>query len=162
MSDRPFENPGDATDRLRHWDHPDGLGWQLWRRAHSTGLSTQQLQRDLGRLRSHILMDRAPLAADIRRRWGLSQGPAVYRFSLDMPLFYARFPLFYARSPHEPPSSTVRPLRHAADVPLVSGPSRRSPLAGVSGLSKAIQMERPAQISSPTDIAFVRHGHDIP
>ena len=80
MSDRPFENPGDATDRSRHWDHPDGLGWQLWRRAHSTGLSTQQIQRDVVRFRSYILMDRAPLAADIRRRWGLGQEPVGHRF----------------------------------------------------------------------------------
>jgi hypothetical protein len=161
MSNSPFENPGDVTDRLRHWDHPDGLGWQLWRRVHATGLSTQQLQRALGRLRGHSLMDRASLAADIRRRWGLNQGPAVHRFSLDLPLFYARFPLFYASPPHEPLSSTLRPLRHTADVPLVSGLSRRSPLVGVSGLSRAIQMECPAQISSPTDTVFVRRGHDI-
>ena len=162
MSNSPFENPGDVTDRLRHWDHPDGLGWQLWRRVHATGLSTQQLQRALGRLRGHILLDRASLAADIRRRWGLNQGPAVHRFSLDLPLFYARFPLFYASPPHEPLSSTLQPLRHAADVPLVSGLSRKSPLVGASGLSRAIQMERPAQISSPTDTVFVRRGHDIP
>jgi hypothetical protein len=71
MPSDPSETRGDATDRARNWDRPDGLGWHLWRRAHSTGLSTQQLQRDLARFRSNIFMDRASLAADIRRRWGL-------------------------------------------------------------------------------------------
>src|SRR5213595_1783616 len=121
MSNGPFENWGDAPDRSRNWDHPDGLGWQLWRRAHSTGLLTQQIQREVVRFRSHILMDRAPLAADIRRRWGLGQDADMHRFGLDLPLFYARLPLFYARTPYELPSSTLRPLRRSAEARLVSG-----------------------------------------
>lgn len=147
MATSPLENRSDAIDPLRHWDQPDGLGWQLWRRVHATGLSTQQTRRDVGRLRSHILMDRAPLAADIRRRWGLGQETAGYQFPLDFPLFHARFPLFYAHTPHQPLPSTLESLHRSADVRSVSRLSR--------------QTEHPVQRSIVTNTVFLQRSSDI-
>src|SRR5713101_1093524 len=139
MSSGSSESPGGATDRLRNWDHPDGLGWQLWRRVHSTGLLSTQIQRDLARLRANILMNRAPLVADIQRRWGLGQDPVGNRFHPDLPFFFARFPLFYANTPYEQPASPRRSLRPSVDAPSVSSLSGMSRLSGISGPSTVMK-----------------------
>jgi hypothetical protein len=162
MSEGLFENRGDAPGQAPHWDHPDGLGWHLWRRAHSTGLLAQPIQRDLGRLRSHTLIDRAPLADDIRRRWGLGQEPAGYRFPLDLPLFYTRFPRYDASPSEAQPASTVQLLRRSTDVPSLSVLSRRLPLSEGLGLSQTMQLERLVSRSDGIDIALARHGRDLP
>jgi hypothetical protein len=162
MSEGLFENRGDTTGQEPHWDHPDGLGWHLWRRAHSTGLLTQLIQRDVQRFGGRSLMDRAPLADDIRRRWGLDQEPAGDRFHLDVPLFYARFPWYNAGPSEAQPSTTVQSLHRSTDVRSVSVPSRKLPLSEGSGLSKTIQMEWPVHRLGAIDTAFARHGRDLP
>jgi hypothetical protein len=162
MAEGLFENRGDTTGQAPHWDHPDGLGWHLWRRAHSTGLLTQPIQRDLKRFGGRTLMDRAPLADAIRRRWGLGQEPAGYRFHLDLPLFYVHFPRYDTGPSEAQPASTVQPLRRSPDVRSVSVPSRRLPLSEGSGLSKTTQMERLVHRFAAIDTAFARHERDLP
>ena len=162
MSEGLFENHGDAPGQAPHWDHPDGLGWHLWRRAHSTGLLAQPIQRDLGRFRSHTLIDRAPLADDIRRRWGLGQEPAGYRFPLDLPLFYTRFPRYDASPSEAQSSSTVQLLRRSTAAPSLSMLSRRLPLSEGLGLSQTMPLERLVSRSGGIDIASAWHGRDLP
>jgi hypothetical protein len=99
MSNESSVNSVEMVDRARSWDHPNGLGWQLWRRAHSTGILTQPIQRDLARFRASI-RDPAPLASDIRTRWGVGANTRVDRFGLDLPFFLGRFPSFRGSTSH--------------------------------------------------------------
>jgi hypothetical protein len=93
MSNESSVNSVEMVDRARSWDHPNGLGWQLWRRAQSTGLLIQPIQRDLALFRASI-RDPAPLASDIRRRWGVGANTSVDRFGLDLPFFFGTFSFF--------------------------------------------------------------------
>src|SRR5262249_34241984 len=97
MSNGSSEN---SRDRSHSWDHPNGLGWQVWRRAQSTGLLTQPIQRDLARFRASALRNPAPLVSDIRRRWRLGENTSVYRFGLDLPLFLGWVPSYRGTTSH--------------------------------------------------------------
>ena len=102
---------GTSGGDSRNWDQPDGLGWQVWRRARSTALLTQPTQRDLARLRSNILRDPAPLLTDIRRRWALGDS-VVNRFSLSLPLFWVQRRAFHDGVSVEPAVSARLSPRH--------------------------------------------------
>src|SRR5215472_7388583 len=82
---------GGLGDHSQGWNDPNGLGWQLWRRAQSTGLLVRQVQRQLARLRISSLSSRHSLASEIRGRWGLGRGS---RSGGDLPLFLGRFRWF--------------------------------------------------------------------
>src|SRR5499426_320284 len=97
MSNGSSEN---SRDRSHSWDHPNGLGWQVWRRAQSTGLLTQPIQRDLARFRANALRNPAPLVSDIRRRWRVGENISVYRFGLDLPLFLGWVPSYRGTTSH--------------------------------------------------------------
>src|SRR5262249_34593973 len=68
----PEQMPGGPGGAGRHGGgvDADGLGWQGWRRGHSTGLVGPRVLGKLLRLRTHVWRDPAPLASEIRRRWG--------------------------------------------------------------------------------------------
>src|SRR5215813_139244 len=129
MSSKLLAQHDRSTDRARHWDQPQGLGWQLWRRAHATALSGKQLQRDVRRFRTPPLM-RHSLLTDIHKRWGVGQSPAMTRFYSDLPLFWTRAPLFYTGEPPGQSPSPHRELRRSVDAPPVSS------LSGMSYLSR--------------------------
>jgi hypothetical protein len=74
-------------DHSQGWNDPNGLGWQLWRRAQSTGLLVRHVQRQLARLRIGSLSGsgRHSLASEIRSRWGMG-GRGVWPGG-ELPLF---------------------------------------------------------------------------
>ena len=74
-------------DHSHGWNDPNGLGWQLWRRAQSTGLLVRHVQRQLARLRIGSLSGsgRHSLASEIRSRWGMG-GRGVWPGG-ELPLF---------------------------------------------------------------------------
>jgi hypothetical protein len=164
MPNTPGENRGDSTDRSHRWDYPDGLGWRLWRRAHSTGLLTQHIQRILVHFRRHTFMDAAPLAAEIRRRWGLGQDRTAHWFGADLPLFYGytRFPLSYADTSYEQPTSTPQALHRSAAGASVILPSRRIDGSGGRGLLRITQPSLATQRSSTMARGSTWHWHDLP
>jgi hypothetical protein len=100
MSNGLSRNSADLATHAQNWNQPNGLGWQVWRRAQSTGLLTQPIQRDLARLRTNILNDPARLASDIRRRWGVDGNTGADRFGLDLPLFLGHSPFFRGSTSH--------------------------------------------------------------
>jgi len=71
------------------WDDANGLSWQVWRRAQSTGLIVERTRTQLARRRIGGVSTHHALAADIRRRWGIGW-PAAWRGG-DLPLFAAHF-----------------------------------------------------------------------
>src|SRR5215831_8881055 len=86
------------------WDDPNGLGWQVWRRAQSTGLVVERTRTQLARRRLGGVSAHHALAADIRRRWGIGW-PAAWRGG-DLPLFAAHFAgLAASRWQHGPPAA---------------------------------------------------------
>src|SRR5215468_972369 len=86
------------------WDDPSGLGWQVWRRAQSTGLVVERTRTQLARRRLGGVSAHHALAADIRRRWGVGW-PAAWRGG-DLPLFAAHFGgLAASRWQHGPPGA---------------------------------------------------------
>ena len=128
MSNESSVNSVEMVDRARSWDHPNGLGWQLWRRAQSTGLLIQPIQRDLALFRASI-RDPAPLASDIRRRWGVGANTSVDRFGLDLPFFLGRFPFFRGSTAQHLSESGPGTAHRSADISRSSSaysPSRFS------------------------------------
>ena len=115
MSNESSVNSVEMVDRARNWDHPNGLGWQLWRRAQSTGLLIQPIQRDLALFRASI-RDPAPLASDIRRRWGVGANTSVDRFGLDLPFFLGRFPFFRGSTAQHLSESGPGTAHRSADI----------------------------------------------
>ena len=121
---------GTSGGDSRTWDQPDGLGWQVWRRARSTALLTQPTQRDLARLRSNILRDPAPLLTDIRRRWALGDS-VVNRFSLSSPLLWVQRRAFHdgvgvepaVLAPLSPRYPGITDVASSALPPTLSGAS---------------------------------------
>src|SRR5215831_1627255 len=101
---------GGLGDHSQGWNDPNGLGWQLWRRAQSTGLLVRQVQRQLARLRISSLSSRHSLASEIRGRWGLGRGS---RSGGDLPLFLRRFRWFgpsrWQSGPTVEPGAASRP-----------------------------------------------------
>ena len=120
MSNGSSGSSGDAVNRSRNWDHPNGLGWQVWRRTQSTGLLTQPIQRDLARLRANILNDPAPLASDIRRRWGVGGNTSVDRFGLDLPLFLGHSPFFRGSTSHHLSGLGPETVHRSTDTSRIS------------------------------------------
>ena len=145
MSNESSVNSVERVDRARNWDHPNGLGWQLWRRAQSTGLLIQPIQRDLALFRASI-RDPAPLASDIRRRWGVGANTSVDRFGLDLPFFLGRFPFFRG--------STAQHLSE-------SGPGTAHSSANISRISLAYELSRlPDVTTSPGALSTEADTHE--
>src|SRR5215831_11445710 len=94
------------------WDDPNGLGWQVWRRAQSTGLVVERTRTQLARRRLGGVSAHHALAADIRRRWGIGW-PAAWRGG-DLPLFAAHFAVLAAtrwqHGPQAAPDTARRPM----------------------------------------------------
>jgi hypothetical protein len=129
MSNGSSRDSREPVSRSRNWDHPGSLGWEVWRRAQSTGLLTQPIQRDWSRFHANTLMDPAPLASEIRRRWGADGNPSIGRFALDLPLFSGYFPFFRARSSHHLSASGPETARRFSDTSRVVSEKSRSAVA---------------------------------
>src|SRR5215470_5577 len=154
MSNGSPGNSDEPANLSRSWDHPDSLGWQVWRRAQSTGLLTQPIQRDLARFRADILKDITPLASDIRRRWGLSGNTNLNRFGLDLPLFLRCFPFFRARpSRYLSPSAPETVHRFTDTSRVVSEKSRLAVATTIPGSpSSAADSQETAQAIVPASL----------
>jgi len=161
MSSKLLVQHDGPTDRARHWDQPQGLGWQLWRRAHATALSTKQLRRDIQRVRLFPLM-RHSLLADVHQRWGIGQSSAVSRFYADLPFVTGRAPFFYEGASPEQLSSPHQGLRRSVDAHLVSSLTSMSYLPRVLRPSQTMTTEGTAQGSSMAGAALMRRGRDMP
>src|SRR5262249_54398822 len=161
MSSKLLAQHDRSTDRARHWDQPQGLGWQLWRRAHATALSGKQLQRDVRRFRTPPLM-RHSLLTDIHERWGVGQSPAVTRFYSDLPLFWTRAPLFYTGEPPEQSPSPHHELHRSVDAHPVSSPSEMAYLSRGSNPSQAMTTEGTRQRLSTAGAALMWSRHNLP
>src|SRR5215468_8505762 len=148
MSNGSSRNPGPPDNPAQNWDHPNGLGWHVWRRAQSTGLSAQSIQRDLARLHTDILKDRALLLADIRRRWSLGGNSGVHRFGLNLPLIWARPRLSHGSSTSLLPSSLSLSLLHAAVPPILPSVSELSPVSGAIELPQAMRTKGDEQVKA--------------
>src|SRR5499426_400288 len=146
MSNGSSEN---SRDRSHSWDHPNGLGWQVWRRAQSTGLLTQPIQRDLARFRANTLRNPAPLVSDIRRRWRVRENTSVYRFGLDLPLFLGWVPPYRSGTSHHL-SEAARRITDTSRNFLPHEKSRFSVTATLVGSpSPAADTQNPAQAIVP-------------
>jgi hypothetical protein len=111
------------------WDDPKGLGWQVWRRAQSTGLIAERTRTQLARRRIGGVSAPHALAADIRRRWGIGS-PAAWHGG-DLPLFAVHFAgLAASRWQHGPPAA-----RETARHPTIAG-------RYVTGASPALSVGR--------------------
>src|SRR5215831_4737185 len=111
------------------WDDPNGLGWQVWRRAQSTGLVVERTRTQLARRRLGGVSAHLALAADIHRRWGIGW-PAAWRGG-DLPLFAAHVGgLAASRWQHAPPAA-----RGAAQRPTIAG-------RYMTGVSRALSVDR--------------------
>ncbi|MCP4341408.1 MAG: hypothetical protein GY799_21635 [Desulfobulbaceae bacterium] len=89
----------DHANRNKHWDNPDGLGWQLWLRNRTSSLSGESIQRQVERFQSKGLFRLPSLADEIQRRWQINRRQGFYPFNSDLPLFSARYSLPYNQSP---------------------------------------------------------------
>src|SRR5262249_31859013 len=146
MSNGSSEN---SRDRSHSWDHPNGLGWQVWRRAQSTGLLTQPIQRDLARFRANTLRNPAPLVSDIRRRWRVRENTSVYRFGLDLPLFLGWVPPYRSGTSHHL-SEAARRITDTSRNFLPQEKSRFSVTATLVGSpSPAADTQKPAEAIVP-------------
>jgi len=129
MSNGSSGNSGEPVSRARNWDHPNGLGWEVWRRVQSTGLLTQPIQRDWSRFHANTLRHPAPLASEIRRRWGVGGNPSIGRFALDLPLSLGYFPFFRARPLHHLSASGPETARRFTDTSRVVSEKSRLEVA---------------------------------
>ncbi|HEY7560391.1 MAG TPA: hypothetical protein VIH18_36925 [Candidatus Binatia bacterium] len=100
MANESSEDSGGMAIGAANWEQPDGLGWQLWRRAQTTGLLTQPIQRQLARSRAVFLRDLVPLATAIRRRWATGENSRAAWSLGDLPFFLGRFSFPRERSEH--------------------------------------------------------------
>ncbi len=155
------KSAGGSKGQPRHWDDPNGLGWKLWRRAHSTGLSSSRIQKIIGLMHTNTLVAHNPLMADIHRRWGLNQKRAGGGYSLGFPLVVARFSPFYPQAHHQelplPSSQMGRPSAAAVSI-SASGPSRLSKTAEPSEALGAARTIQPAQAM---DYGLAQHGSNM-
>lgn len=88
------------------WNDPHGLGWHVWRRNHSMGVSNQQDRH----VRSHILSRHGLLSNDIAKRWRLGLRPYAGAQHLKLPLVISS-PLRdgpRGQSTRMPPQSSVQ------------------------------------------------------
>ena len=158
MSNESSVNSVERVDRARNWDHPNGLGWQLWRRAQSTGLLIQPIQRDLALFRASI-RDPAPLASDIRRRWGVGANTSVDRFGLDLPFFLGRFPFFRGSTAQHPSESGPGTAHNSANTSRISLAYELSRLPDVTtspgALSTDADTHEPARVLAPQSAAGI-------
>src|SRR5262245_21102932 len=129
MSNGSSRNPGHPDNPAQNWDHPNSLGWQVWRRAQSTGLLTQPIQRDLARFHANTLRNPAPLASDIRRRWRVGENSSVYRFGLDLPLFFGRAPSYPGTTSHHPSLAESKAAVRITDTSRNFLPHEKSPFS---------------------------------
>src|SRR5262245_15378093 len=153
MSNGSSGNSADPLSHLRNWDHPNSLGWQLWRRTQSTGLLTQPTQRDLARFHANTLRNPAPLASDIRKRWRVGEISSVYRFGLDLPFFLGRVPFYRgSTSDHLSLAGSEAAVR-ITDTSRNFLPYQKSPFSvtttSVRSLNPAADTQRPEQAIEP-------------
>ena len=141
VSSRGVEN------RAHNWDDPNGLGWRLWRRAQSTGLLTQSIQRDLARFRTDVLRDPVPLASEIRNRWAAGGNVVSPWFGGDLPFFLGRFPLFHRSRRQDLADTAV--ARRLAHTPQISLPYRTPPSADATISESPPASEAGAQDAGP-------------
>ena len=150
MSNGSSEN---FRDRSHSWDHPNGLGWQVWRRAQSTGLLTQPIQRDLARFRANTLRNPAPLVSDIRRRWRVGENTSVYRFGLDLPLFLGWVPPYRSGTSHHLSVAGSEAARRITDTSRNFLPHEKSRFSVTATLvgspSPAADTQKPAEAIVP-------------
>src|SRR5262249_40218742 len=150
MSNGSSEN---SRDRSRSWDHPNGLGWQVWRRAQSTGLLTQPIQRDLARFRANTLRNPALLVSDIRRRWRVGENTSVYRFGLDLPLFLGWVPPYRSGTSHHLSVAGSEAARRITDTSRNFLPHEKSRFSVTATLvgspSPAADTQKPAEAIVP-------------
>jgi len=150
---------GTSGGDSRTWDQPDGLGWQVWRRARSTALLTQPMQRDLARLRTNILRDPAPLLTDIRRRWALGDS-VVNRFSLSSPLLWVQRRAFHdgvgvepaVLAPLSPRYPGITDVASSALPPTLSGASELPQVMKTAGGEWTHGPQRTLTVSEPMDV----------
>ena len=161
MSSKLLEQHDSSTNQARHWDQPQGVGWQLWRRTHATALSGKQLQRHALRFRIPTLM-RHSLLMDIYERWGVGQSPAVTRFYSDLPLFWIRASLFSTGEPPEQSSSPHNELHRSVDAHPVSSLSEMAYLSRESNPSPAMTTEGTRQRLSRAGAALMWRRHNLP
>src|SRR5215813_6996003 len=154
MSNGSSEN---SRDRSHRWDHPSGLGWQVWRRAQSTGLLTQPIQRDLARFRANTLGNPAPLVSDIRRRWRVGENTSVYRFGLDLPLFLGWVPPYRSGTSHHLSVAGSEAARRITDTSRNFLPHEKSRFSVTATLvgspSPAADTQRPDQAIEPPSVS---------
>src|SRR5215831_4939321 len=150
MSNGSSEN---SLDGSHSWDHPNGLGWQVWRRAQSTGLLTQPIQRDLARFRANTLRNPALLVSDIRRRWRVGENTSVYRFGLDLPLFLGWVPPYRSGSSHHLSVAGSEAARRITDTSRNFLPHEKSRFSVTATLvgspSPAADTQKPAEAIVP-------------
>src|SRR5262245_29018403 len=150
MSNGSSEN---SHDRSRSWDHPNSLGWQVWRRAQSTGLLTQPIQRDLARFRANTLRNPAPLVSDIRRRWRVGENSSVYRFGLDLPLFLGWVPSYRGSISHHLSVAGSEAAGRITDTSRNFSPHEKSRFSvtatSVGSPSPAADTQKPAEAIVP-------------
>ncbi len=87
------------ANRKNNWDNPDGLGWQLWLRNRTFGLSSESIQRQVGQFSSIGLLGLPSLADDIQKRWQINRKQGPYAFNSDLPFFSGRYSVPYTRNP---------------------------------------------------------------
>src|SRR5262249_38873935 len=140
---------GGWGDHSQGWNDPNGLGWQLWRRAQSTGLLVRQVQRQLDRLRISSLSSRHSLASEIRGRWGLGRGS---QSGGDLPLFLGRFRWFgpsrWQPRPTVGPGAAWRPTN--IDRPLAN--TLRTSSLEVVPRSRGATAGPPTRADNPADV----------
>src|SRR5215510_10621682 len=150
MSNGSSEN---FRDRSHSWDHPNGLGWQVWRRAQSTGLLTQPIRRDLARFRANTLGNPAPLVSDIRRRWRVGENTSVYPFGLDLPLFLGWVPPYRSGTSHHLSVAGSEAARRITDTSRNFLPHEKSRFSvtatSVGSPSPAADTQKPAEAIVP-------------
>src|SRR5262245_3165436 len=153
MSNGSSGNSADPVSHSRNWDHPNGLGWRLWRRAQSTGLLTQPIQRDLARFHANTLRNPTPLVSDIRRRWRVGEDSSVYRFGVDLPLFLGRVPSYRGSISHHLSLAGSEAAAHITNTSRNFLPHEkwRSPVTAklVGSPSPAADTQRPEQAIEP-------------
>ena len=128
MANGSLEN-SNGTNGSGGWDHADGLGWQLWRRASSLTLSAPGLQRYLARSRRNFAKNPVPLLSIIQRRWAAS-GYSFAGFAGDLPFFWGYYPAHQTSTRSQGsqlwPGSSSRATTSSLRAPAAPGLARLS------------------------------------
>ena len=137
MANEPSERPHDVVQGRASWDHPKAMGWQVWRRAHNTGLLTSRMQRNPTSANSRTLGDRVPLASLIQRRWGKNFGLAGHWPPLSFPLRRSYDPSFDSGHSAEPLQLTSLSTSSSLSPSPSSSPSVQKLVSAPPPLSRS-------------------------